>query len=59
MQSALSVKRFCEMFGISRSFFYKMLKEGKGPQIMKIGKRTLVSSEAAEEWQKKMTLNQG
>ena len=51
---ALSVDKFCELHSISRSLFYKALKEGWGPRIMRVGRRTLVSSEAAQEWRSKM-----
>lgn len=49
-QNALSVIEFCRSFGISRSMFYKLLREGRGPRLMKIGRRTLITPEAAQEW---------
>ena len=30
--------------------FYKLIKLNKGPRIMKIGNRTLISHDAAKEW---------
>jgi predicted DNA-binding transcriptional regulator AlpA len=54
---AQSVADFCKSFGISRSFFYKLQRAGKAPRVMKIGRRTLVSAEAASEWQKQMEGN--
>lgn len=51
---AQSVDEFCQTNGISPSFFYKLAKQGKAPRIMKVGKRTLISSEAAEAWRKEM-----
>lgn len=56
-QTAQSVNDFCKMNGISKSFFYKLQRQGKGPRIMKIGRRTLVSAEAAEEWRKTLEKN--
>lgn len=50
----LSVYEFCKQSGISRALFYKLVREGKGPRIMKVGRRTLVSCQAAEEWQHTM-----
>lgn len=49
-----SVKDFCQSFGISIPLFYKLLKGGTAPKIMKVGRRTLITSEAAEDWKKKM-----
>ena len=52
---AFSVARFCEAYQISRALFYKLLKEGRGPAIMKVGRRTLISRSAATEWQEHIT----
>jgi excisionase family DNA binding protein len=49
-----SVREFCTQLGISRAFFYKLVKHEKGPRITKIGSRTLISSDAAQQWQRKM-----
>jgi predicted DNA-binding transcriptional regulator AlpA len=51
---AQSVDSFCESNGISRSFFYKLHREGHAPRIMKVGRRTLISADAAVEWRKSM-----
>ena len=50
----LSVSDFCQAHGISRGTFYKLLAGGSGPAIAKIGRRTLISYEAAEEWRRRM-----
>ena len=49
-----SVAEFCHQHGISRGTFYKLLNEGRGPKAVKIGRRTLISNEAAEEWRRRM-----
>ena len=49
-----SVAEFCHQHGISRGTFYKLLGEGRAPKAVKIGRRTLISSEAAEEWRRRM-----
>ena len=51
-RNAHSINDFCKKFSISRSMFYKLARDGKGPRQMKIGRRTLISSEAIIEWQK-------
>ena len=45
-----SVNSFCESHQISRALLYKLWKEGKGPRQFKLGKRTLITREAAAEW---------
>lgn len=52
---ALSINEFCESHDISRTQFYSIMKNGIGPEIMKVGKRTLISIEAAEQWRKRLT----
>ncbi len=49
-----SVADFCHAHGISRALFYKLLREGHGPRVMKVGRRTLISREAAEQWRRRM-----
>ena len=51
---AWSVPEFCESHGISRSLLYILLRDGRGPAVMRIGGRTLISIEAAETWRRAM-----
>lgn len=51
---AFSVQQFCDAHGIGRNLFYRMLAEGTGPSIMKIGRRTLISRESAAAWRRKI-----
>lgn len=53
-QFAFSVAQFCEGHDITKVLFYKLLKEGRGPRIMKVGTRTLISAEAAADWRREM-----
>ena len=51
---ALTVGQFCELYQISRPFFYGLLKEGMAPQTYKVSSRRFISPQAAEKWQKRM-----
>jgi predicted DNA-binding transcriptional regulator AlpA len=53
-KSAYSPAQFCDLHGIARTTFYALLKDGRGPRLMKVGRRTLISIEAATEWRQKM-----
>jgi predicted DNA-binding transcriptional regulator AlpA len=53
-KAMLSIDEFCTAHGISRAFFYKLQTKGKAPRIIKLGKRTLISIEAATEWRRAM-----
>jgi hypothetical protein len=52
--AAYSVAEFCRAHRLSRAFFYILQKRGDGPAVMKVGKRTLVSDEAAKHWRQRM-----
>ena len=52
-RDALSVAEFCTRNSLGRSTFYALLKRGEGPRIIRIGRRTLISARAAEEWRQK------
>lgn len=51
---AASIAEFCSAHHISKSHLYNILKRGRGPTIMKVGKRTLISNEAAAAWRRAM-----
>jgi excisionase family DNA binding protein len=47
---AYSIKEFCFQHDISRSKFYDLIKNGLAPKMMQVGRRRLISAEAAKEW---------
>lgn len=50
-KASYTIPEFCADHGnISKSFFHKLVNEGKAPRLMKIGRRTLISAEAAAQW---------
>ncbi len=54
MTQTQSIKDFCKLNNISRSLFYKLQRQGLGPQIMKVGRRTLITENSSTEWRKLM-----
>ena len=52
---AYSIKEFCFQHGISRTKFYDLIRNGLAPKMMKLGKRRLISVEAAKEWREKVS----
>ncbi len=50
----MTVEEFCDDHHISKSFFYKIAAEGKGPKMMHVGRRRLITAEAAAEWRRAM-----
>ena len=53
-KQSFSIREFCELHAISRSLFYVLREKGEAPRVMKVGRRTLISAEAAAEWRKNM-----
>lgn len=53
-RAAFSVNEFCAAHTITKPLFYKLVKNGQGPRIMKAGTRTLISIEAAADWRRAM-----
>lgn len=55
LPGAYSITEFCAAFGgMTRQHFHSISKSGKGPRIFKVGRRTLISHEAANDWVRKM-----
>ena len=51
-RAALSVDQFCRKYSICRASFYNLLKTGRGPRVLKIGSRTVVTAEADDDWRR-------
>lgn len=49
-----TVNSFCEAHCISRTHLYSLDKAGQGPRRMKVGRRVLISAEAARDWRAEM-----
>ena len=53
-KAAYSPAQFCTDHGIARTTLYALFKEGRGPTTFKVGRRTLISNEAAAAWRARM-----
>ena len=47
-----SIASFCRAHCISQAFFHALVAKGRGPRLMKVGARTLISVEAAAKWRR-------
>ena len=52
--AAFTVPEFCAAHRISRALFYLLVREGTGPRLLKAGRRTLITVDAAAEWRRRM-----
>jgi len=44
------IPEFCKNWCISRSKFYQLVKDGDGPDLIKVGTRTIISNAASARW---------
>jgi hypothetical protein len=49
-KDALTIDQFCRAHGISRALYYKLKVIGKGPAIITLGSKQIISREAAARW---------
>ncbi len=49
---ALSIVEFCNANGFSPALYWKLKSQGRGPIEMKVGRRVLISHEAAAAWRR-------
>jgi excisionase family DNA binding protein len=49
---ALSVAEFCTATGISKRTFWNLVKNNDAPPLVRIGRRVVIRTEAAEAWLK-------
>ncbi|MDE2582746.1 MAG: hypothetical protein KGL52_14020 [Rhodospirillales bacterium] len=53
-RDAFGVDEFAARNGLSRGTVYNLWLRGEGPRYMQVGKRRLISREAAAEWRSRM-----
>jgi hypothetical protein len=51
-RAAYSIDEFAEAHGLSVAMYFKLRKLGVGPDEMRVGRRRLISFEAAERWRR-------
>jgi hypothetical protein len=49
---AFSIREFCQAHRISEAMYFKMQAAGSAPRTMTVGRRKLISIEAAAEWRR-------
>ncbi len=54
LKLAYTISEFCKFHSIGRNFFYKLQREGRGPQVSHLGAKKLITAEAAKLWREKI-----
>ena len=52
-EGAMSVAQFCQRFKMSRSSFYNLVRDGKGPALVRASGRPRISYAAARAWRER------
>jgi predicted DNA-binding transcriptional regulator AlpA len=50
-QRYLTIAQFCERFGITRGFYFKLRTRGEGPIETRIGRSVRIADEHVEAWE--------
>jgi hypothetical protein len=50
--TAFTVSEFCRAHRLSATHYYELKKNGQGPNEIEIGRRRIISFEAAARWRK-------
>lgn len=53
-RATYTLAQFMDGHNVSRTHFYRLQKAGLAPRLMRVGRRVLVSAEAAADWRKRM-----
>ena len=53
-KKAYSIPDFLEAYSLSRSALYQLWQEGRGPRRLMVGRKVLITNEAAQEWARSM-----
>jgi hypothetical protein len=53
-RDAFTIPEFCRRHRFSVSHYFDVKREGGGPREMRIGKRVLISREAAADWRRSL-----
>jgi len=48
--ACFSIRTFCAAHHISEAMFFKLREMGIGPDVMQVGRRVLITFEAAARW---------
>lgn len=54
-QPTMTISQFCEMNNIDPNTFYKMRREGTGPELYRLGRFVRITQAAEAEWLSRMT----
>ena len=57
-KKAYTINELCQLFSIGRTKTYQEIKEGKLP-VKKIGSRTIITAESAQNWINSLPLSVG
>jgi hypothetical protein len=53
---AFTIEEFCSRHRITKRRFYELCASGRGPRLMRLGRRPLISREAAADFRRRLEI---
>jgi len=50
----MTVDEFCHRYGLSRSHYYVLKREGRTPDELRVGRKTHITAASARAWERRM-----
>ncbi|MDA9407438.1 hypothetical protein XH80_12080 [Bradyrhizobium sp. CCBAU 45384] len=51
-RAALTIREFCKAYPLSEAMYFKLRAAGGGPREMRVGRKVMISIEAADDWRR-------
>lgn len=48
--TAYTIREFCDLYKLSLSTFYRLVRAGNAPARIKVGRKTIILKQSAEAW---------
>ncbi|OLL27484.1 hypothetical protein BTH42_32080 [Burkholderia sp. SRS-W-2-2016] len=56
LRRAFTIDEFCDAYHLSRSFYYRLRHAGKGPHEMRLGRKVMITTGDARDWENRMRM---
>lgn len=50
----MTIDEFCKRYALSRSRYFELKQQGRTPDELRVGRKTLITAVSAREWERQM-----
>lgn len=54
----MTIEEFCKRYALSRSRYYELKQQGRTPDELRVGRKTLITVASAREWERRLLAEQ-